>query len=152
MTINYNNNTIELTTAEMKEAQKYGSDMYNMVREARIDNPGFKVKEVKAKKNKSDFSDLNMKTIKAYVEKRGSDEQKANFKFISQKTINEDGEYVEAQSFFEIKKWFLNEYPDVAKFGTIEIPSEAQEEDKSGEANSQNVIPMPEAQPELKTA
>ena len=113
MTINYNNNTIELTTAEMKEAQKYGSDMYNMVREARIDNPGFKVKEVKAKKNKSDFSDLNMKTIKAYVEKRGSDEQKANFKFISQKTINEDGEYVEAQSFFEIKKWFLNEFHEI---------------------------------------
>lgn len=113
MTINYNNNTIELTTAEMKEAQKYGSDMYNMVREARIDNPGFKVKEVKAKKSKSDFSDLNMKTIKAYVEKRGSDEQKANFKFISQKTINEDGEYVEAQSFFEIKKWFLNEFPEI---------------------------------------
>lgn len=113
MTINYNNNTIELTTAEMKEAQKYGSDMYNMVREARIDNPGFKVKEVKAKKSKSDFSDLNLKTIKAYVEKRGSDEQKANFKFISQKTINEDGEYVEAQSFFEIKKWFLNEFPEI---------------------------------------
>ena len=113
MTINYNNNTIELTTAEMKEAQKYGSDMYNMVREARIDNPGFKVKEVKAKKSKSDFSDLNLKTIKAYVEKRGSDEQKANFKFISQKTINEDGKYVEAQSFFEIKKWFLNEFPEI---------------------------------------
>ena len=115
MTINYNNNTIELTTAEMKEAQKYGSDMYNMVREARIDNPGFKVKEVKTKKSKNDFSDLNLKTIKAYVEKRGSDEQKANFKFISQKTINEDGEYVEAQSFFEIKKWFLNQFPELKK-------------------------------------
>ena len=67
MTINYNNNTIELTTAEMKEAQKYGSDMYNMVREARIDNPGFKVKEVKTKKSKNDFSDLNLKTIKTYA-------------------------------------------------------------------------------------
>lgn len=76
MTINYNNNTIELTTAEMKEAQKYGSDMYNMVREARIDNPSFKVKEVKAKKSKSDFGTLDMKTINAYVEKHGSDEQK----------------------------------------------------------------------------
>jgi hypothetical protein len=51
-----------------------------------------------------------------------------------------------------IKKWFLAKYPDVAKFGTIEIPAEAQAE----ETKSQNVIPMPEVQPEvqpdLKTA
>ena len=40
-----------------------------------------------------------------------------------------------------IKKWFLKEYPDVAKFGTVEVPEEAQEE-----AKSQNVIPMPEVQ------
>jgi hypothetical protein len=46
----------------------------------------------------------------------------------------------------------LNEYPDVAKFGTVEAPAEAQAE----ENKSQNVIPMPEVQtevqPELKTA
>ena len=115
MTINYSLHTIELTTAEMKEAQKFGSDKYKMVREARIDNSGFEVKEVKskAKKSKNDFNDLNMKTIKAYVEKHGSDEQKANFKFISQKSINEDGEYVEAQSFFQLKKWFLEEFPEL---------------------------------------
>ena len=41
-----------------------------------------------------------------------------------------------------IKKWFLKEYPDVAKFGTVEIPEEAQKT----ETNSQNVIPMPEVQ------
>ena len=45
-----------------------------------------------------------------------------------------------------IKKWFLKEYPDVAKFGTVEVPDEAQNEDKSDETNSQNVIPKPEAQ------
>ena len=115
MTINYNNNTIELTTAEMKEAQKYGSDMYNMVREARIDNPGFKVKEVKTKKTKNDFSDLNLKTIKTYVEKNGTEDQKKDFKFLTTKTVTEDGEYHEAQSFFEIKKWFLNQFPELKK-------------------------------------
>ena len=51
-----------------------------------------------------------------------------------------------------IKKWFLNEYPDVAKFGTIEISSEAQDEDQSGETKSQNVIPMPEVQEVAKGA
>ena len=113
MTINYEKKAIELTTAEMKEAKKYGSDMYNDLREARNDNPGFRVVEVKAKKSKNDFSDLNMKTIKAYVEKHGSDEQKEHFAFISKRRITEDGEYVEAQSFFEIKKWFLSEFSEL---------------------------------------
>ena len=48
MTINYEKKAIELTTAEMKEAKKFGSDMYKMVREARRDFAGFEVKEVKA--------------------------------------------------------------------------------------------------------
>ena len=47
-----------------------------------------------------------------------------------------------------IKKWFLKEYPDVAKFGTVEVPEEAQ----NTETNSQNVIPMPEVQAEKKPA
>ena len=113
MTINYEKKAIELTTAEMKEAKKFGSDMYKDLREARNDNPGFRVVEVKAKKSKNDFSDLNMKTIKAYVEKHGSDEQKEHFEFISKKTITEDGEYVMAQSFFQIKKWFLEEFSEL---------------------------------------
>ena len=117
MTINYNNNTIELTTAEMKEAQKYGSDMYNQICEIRRDFPNFKVKEIKskAKKAKNDFGDLNMKTIKAYVEKHGTEEQKEHFAFISKKSIDAEGEYVEAQSFFEIKNWFLNEFTELKK-------------------------------------
>ena len=115
MTINFAVRSIELTAAEMKKAQKYGSDMYKELCTARRDNPGFKVVEVKAKKSKNDFSDLNMKNIKAYVEKHGTDEQKEHFAFISKRRITEDGEYVEAQSFFEIKKWFLSEFSELKK-------------------------------------
>lgn len=113
MNINFNKNTIELTTAEMNEAKKYGSDMYNAVTAARRDNPGYRVIEVKTKKAKSEFSNLDMKTITAYVEKHGSDEQKSNFAFISKRTIDEDGEYCEAQPFFQIKAWFLAEFPEI---------------------------------------
>ena len=113
MTINFTNNTIELTKTEMNEAKKYGSDMYNTVMEARRDNPGYRVVEVKTKKAKSDFANLDMKTIKNYVEKHGTDEQKQNFAFISKRTIGEDGEYCEAQPFFQIKSWFLAEFPEI---------------------------------------
>ena len=117
MTINYAKKAIELTSAEYKDAQQYGSDMYKQVREARKDFPDFEVVEVKdkAKKSKNDFSDLTMKDIKGYVEKHGDDEQKEHFAFISKRQITEDGEYVEARSFFEIKMWFLEEFSELKK-------------------------------------
>ena len=113
MFVNFGTGIIELTKTEMSEATKYGSEMYNAVMAARRDNPGFRVVETKAKKAKSDFANLNMKTIASYVEKNGTDEQKKNFAFISKRTIGEDGEYCEAQPFFQIKAWFLAEFPEI---------------------------------------
>ena len=113
MFVNFEKNTIELTKTEMSEATKYGSKMYNAVMAARRDNPGYRVVEIKTKKVKSDFANLDLKTISSYVEKNGNDEQKANFAFISKRTIGEDGEYCEAQPFFQIKAWFLAEFPEI---------------------------------------
>lgn len=113
MTINFVGKTVELTKGEMNEAKKYGSQGYNNLMDALRDNPGFRVVEIKTKKGKSDFSNLNMKTIKAYVAKNGNAEQKDHFAFISMRSISEDGEYCEAQPFFQIKRWFLNEFPEI---------------------------------------
>ena len=114
MKTNLTTKTIELTKTEMKAAMTYGTAEYNALQAIRRDYPGFEVVEaVKVKKSKADFADLNMKTIRAYVEKHGDDAQKQNFAFISKKSVDEDGEYHEAQSFFEIKKWFLNEFPEI---------------------------------------
>ena len=46
MTINFSARSIELTAAEMKKAQKYGSDMYKQVREARAEAPEAAVEPV----------------------------------------------------------------------------------------------------------
>ena len=113
MNINFTTNTIELTKAEMREAAKYGSEMYNAVMAARRDNPGSRIVELKAKKTKAAFASLDMKFIKEYIEKHGSDEQKATFAFITKRTVDADGEYCEPQSFFQIKAWFLAEFPEI---------------------------------------
>jgi len=113
MKTNLTNKTIELTKAEMKAAMNYGTSEYDMLQTIRRDYPNFKVVEIKSKKNKADFADLNMNTIRSYVLKHGSNEQKLTFAFISKKSIDEDGEYHEAQSFFQIKSWFLNEFSEV---------------------------------------
>ena len=113
MKTNLTKKTIELTKAEMKSAMIYGTEEYRMLQEVRRDYPGFRVIEEKTKRNKADFAGLDKKTIAAYVQMRGTDDQKKTFKFISKKTIDEDGNYHEPQSFFEIKKWFLNEFPEL---------------------------------------
>ena len=113
MTINFNTKTIELTKTEMTEASKYGSEMYRNLMDARRDNPDFRVTEIKtkAKKFKTPLDSLNLATIKAYVKVNGSADQKQKFLTISNATIDEDGIFHAAQSFFDIKKWFLAEFP-----------------------------------------
>ena len=100
MNILFSCGTIELTKAEMKDAQKYGSDMYNKLMAARHDNPGFKVVEAKVKKTKNPLDSLTIKTIKAYVKLNGNDDQKNMFL-----------DLCEEKTFFEVKKWFLAEFP-----------------------------------------
>ena len=97
MKINYVVGKIELTKAEMKAAGNYGSAMYKKLMGAKRDNPGFDVVEIAPKSSNDSFSDLNMKTIRAYVEAHGNAQQKEHFAFISKRSVDNDGEYVEAQ-------------------------------------------------------
>ena len=112
MKINFSRHSIELSSAEMNEAMNYGSEAYKALHDARRDYPNFKVVEIK-KRSKNDFSDLDMKAIRSYVKKHGTDEQKAKFAFISKRSIGEDGEYCEPLPFFQIKSWFLAEFPEI---------------------------------------
>ena len=122
MKTNLNNKTIELTKTEMNAAMTYGTDEYRALQEIRRDYPGFKVVELKPKKNNADFAELNMKTIRTYVNKHGSEAQKNHFDFISKRTVDDDGEYHETQSFFLIKKWFLDEFPEIKAQRRLWLP------------------------------
>lgn len=113
MIINFNAKTIELTKTEMKAAMLFDSDEYNKLQRARRDNPDFRVVEIKSKRKKADFANLNKSFIVAYVEAHGTDEQKEHFAFISKRAVDAEGEYCEAQPFFQIKAWFLNEFPEL---------------------------------------
>ena len=113
MKTNINKKTIELTKSEMKSAMTFGSKEYEDLQAIRRDYPTFRVVEIKAKRNTSDFANLNMDSIAKYVRAHGTDEQKENFALISKRSIDEDGEYCEPQPFFKIKAWFLNEFPEI---------------------------------------
>lgn len=111
MKINFSRRAVELTTAEMKEAMIFGSDTYKNLQAARRDYPDYKVVEIKPKRSKNDFADLDMKSIRSYVEKHGTEDQKKHFDFISKRSIDEDGAYCEALPFFR----FLDTFPEIKK-------------------------------------
>lgn len=116
MKINETKKMIVLTAAEMKEARKFGTPEYRALQEARRDYPGFATVQEKRKKNNGDFAKLTKADIIRYVDRHGSEEQKNTLVFLTKKTVDpETGEYHEPQPFFEVKKWFLNEFPDLRK-------------------------------------
>ena len=112
MFINETKKAIEMSAVEYKAAMTYGTEEYKALREIRNDYPGFKPVEVKVKKVKTTLDKLDMRAIKAYVKANGSHEQKAEFLRISTPHITDEGVYIAAESFFEIKKWFLAQFPE----------------------------------------
>ena len=112
MFINETQKAIEMSAVEYKAAMTYGTEEYKALREIRNDYPGFKPVEVKVKKTKTALDKLDMRAIKAYVKANGSHEQKAEFLCISTPHITDEGAYIAAESFFEIKKWFLAQFPE----------------------------------------
>lgn len=141
MTIDFSSNSIMLTSSEMNEAKKYGSQAYMDLMGARRDNPGYRIVEVKAKRTKTALDSIDMKMIKSYVKDHGSEDQKREFLHLTTPTITEDGLVMEAQSFFVVKKWFLAEFPQVkdACQKHIEAVREINEaiDDKIAEAKKQ---------------
>lgn len=101
-----------MSAVEYKAAMTYGTEEYKALREIRNDFPGFKPVEVKVKKVKTALDKLDMRAIKAYVKANGSSEQKAEFLRISTPHITDEGVYIAAESFFEVKKWFLAQFPE----------------------------------------
>lgn len=115
MFINEKSKTIEMSAKEYDRAMTYGTEEYKALREIRNDYPGFEAKIVSGKKPVKVKDKLNMKTVKAYVKANGTDEQKAEFESIAFPHITDEGLYIEAQPFFEIKKWFYAVFPEYKK-------------------------------------
>ena len=119
------------------------SEEYALLQKTRQDFPTFVVRtrQIKTNPKKDTYKGLTYERMRNHIATHESEE-------VVEEKLNAFDEMVYISKchrgslrYPTIKKWFLKEYPDVAKFGTVEIPEEDQEE-----AKSQNVIPMPATQ------
>lgn len=114
MKINHKNCVIELTKAEMKDAETFGSQMYKDLREARQDNPNYRVKVVTPSKKVDRHKGLTADAMEKFILKH--DEKQTILKeFYQLRGLTPKGEKDEfgcAVTYGELKQWFFVQYPE----------------------------------------
>ncbi len=112
MYINETAKTIDMSKQEYDLAMTHGTKEYYALREIRENYLAFKTRIVSDSKAAKIKDTLTMQAIKAYVKANGTPEQKAEFEIIAFAHFTEEGDYIEAEPFFKIKKWFYAQFPD----------------------------------------
>ena len=113
MKINYANRTIEISKAFANKAQVYGSNEYALLKEVRNDNRGFAVTVVETKKKSAKNSRITLVDMERYISFHDDEENSKMSEFDALRNAKERGDLY-AKSFFEIKKWFFETFPEVA--------------------------------------
>ena len=117
--VNHMERKIILTKQFASEAKKLDSDSYKILKQLRLDNPGYEL-EMRAIKNKNPKSacrNLNYGNIRRYIVARegvGSDAE-AQFDVVIRLAKKERGPNA------YVKKWFMKQYPDADIFNTPAI-------------------------------
>ena len=119
MTINYSSRTIQMTKKFAKAAEKFGSDEYKNLQEARRDNPTFKVVIVarKAAEKKDNYKGLTYSYMEKYINAHDDAEEKMK-EYKNLRGLSDEAKEALAEpcSYNEIRAWFLNAYPAITKF------------------------------------
>jgi len=102
--VNHTNETIEITEGYEKRARVYRSEEYKELLSARNDYSTYRIITIK-NKGKSNFKGLNYDYISLYLEKHNDEEGINVFKKLVEGKPN----------YLEVKKWFFNRYPNLAK-------------------------------------
>ena len=120
MKINFKKQTVEMTKKFAKAAEKFGSNEYQQLQEARHDYPTFKVVIVshKASSQKESYKGLTYSYMESYISTH-DDEKKsimAEYEMLRGLSAEAQEFLAEPCSYLEMKSWFLKKFPAIAEF------------------------------------
>ena len=118
MKINHKNCTIELNKTEMKEAETFGSQMYKDLREARQDNPNYRVKVVSSGKKVDHHKGLTADAMEKFIQKHDDENQTILKEFYQLRGLTPEGKKDEfgcSVTYGKLKQWFFEQYPQFKK-------------------------------------
>ena len=112
--VNFNNNTIEITKAFAKKAANPMSAEFKELMKLRSNLAGFEVVvKTSVKRTKKDtLKGLNYDFMRQYIE-RHDDENNSRMVEFERITVKND-DTLATKSYGEVKRWFLEEFPEVA--------------------------------------
>ena len=120
MKINQKNQTIEMSKKFAKAAEKFGSEEYKQLQEARRDNPGFKVVTVsrKASSQKESYKGLTYSYMENYIKTHDDDKKSIMSEYEMLRGMSAAAQEVLAEpcSYIEMKAWFMKKFPAIAEF------------------------------------
>ena len=120
MTINMKKCVIELSKKEAKAAAKFGTPEYKNLQEARKDYPSFSVVTAsqKAATKKNTFKGLNYEYMEMYIQKHDDDDKTIMAEYLMLRGLSDEAKenLIDAHSYIEMKKWFLNKFPAIRDY------------------------------------
>ena len=119
MTINYTNNTIEMTKAESKAASKVGTEAFKEVLNLMQQFPNYKILVVTkaATKKSCDYKGMTYDYMEKYIMAHDEDQSiMEEYMVLRGKSSEAQDALAESLSYQEIKSWFLAKFPAIAEF------------------------------------
>ena len=112
ITINNKNHTLVLAKGFAERAKAFGSYEYEELKRAKQDNPNYRIVVRRRTTKKDGFKGLNYEFMEMYITIHNKDLLDEFYTRIGKKT-NEDGTKIEAGHYTEVKKWFLDNFPEI---------------------------------------
>ena len=133
---------IVMNTTFAKMSEDTRSDEYALLQKIKMENPGFTLcrRQIKTNPKKDTYKGLTYEWMRNHIATHEPKEVvEEKLKAFDEKVYISKC-HGQSLRYPTIKKWFLAQYPDVAKFGTADI--DEQNDKQANVTKSQNVIPM----------
>lgn len=123
--VNIADRQIIINSGFAKRARKFDTQEYHMLKICRNDYPGFEViiRAIRKNNNKECYRGLTYEYMENYILRHSDNPKKSLAEFAELKLISK----CHSIRYPVIKKWFLNNYPEIVEFGMPEM----QQEDKT---------------------
>ena len=110
--LNHETKSIVITKAFSKNASTYGTTEYKALIKIKNDFRDYQIVVKSAPKRKRGINDISLADMEAYIKKHDDERESIMTTFNSM--VNEKvGENLKRTSFFTIKKWFFDQYPEL---------------------------------------
>ena len=142
--INHQSRTLVMDRTFAKNAAYVGAREYTLLQEARRDYPEYQVitRTIKKKANKECYRGLTYEYMENYI--ACHDNAETLMKEYWEERLTSECHSVRYPN---VKKWFLEKYPDVAKFGMAK-----NEKTSIDESKAENVLSIVKGEAELQAA